>query len=71
MSLKGPAEKPAQPLSTIDQAYIDARRPKRKIKCCVCGQPEGSSGDGQPRRMVHLGDGKWACNYCNNQGPGR
>jgi phage/plasmid primase-like uncharacterized protein len=46
------------------------RRPKLK-RCSVCGSPEGFSPEGKPVRMLNLGDGTWACNYCNNQAPGR
>ena len=61
---------PAQPLSAIDLAYAEARRPKRRIKCMICGEPEGSSGDGERRRMLHVANEQWVCNFCNNQGPG-
>ena len=40
-------------------------------RCAVCGSPEETSPEGARVRMILLADGKWACNYCNNQGIGR
>jgi hypothetical protein len=59
-----------QPLTQLEKDIIRVGK-KQPIKhCVICGAREGSSGDGQPRRFVHLEGNKWACNYCNNQRPG-
>jgi hypothetical protein len=64
-------EHPQQPLTDLEKAIINAGKHQKRKVCYICGQPEGSSGDGQNRRMVHTANNRWACNYCHNQGTGQ
>jgi hypothetical protein len=56
--------------SQLERDFDRSFKPQPRKHCEVCGSTEPLGADGQPTRYISLGDGKWACNYCNNQRPG-
>jgi hypothetical protein len=56
-------------LTERDYKHIE-KQPKAR-RCQICGSPEGYGPNGERVRMIRLEGDKWACNYCNNQAPGR